>query len=143
MPSRLKLPLLTLCLALAFYAGDASAQGAKASSAAEFARQADQLKPGQWVWAPNVAQAGPLLIYVDLSRQLASVYRNGVRIGVSTRGLRALIIEVLELDPRPAYQARQLPVGDPKSLGTRHGFDLLGHDIKYEIREDHFLVHKI
>ena len=84
MPIRAKLPLLTLCLALAFHAGDASAQGAKASSAAEFARQADQLKPGQWVWAPNVAQAGPVLIYVDLSRQLASVYRNGVRIGVST-----------------------------------------------------------
>ena len=84
MPSRPKLPLLTLCLALAFYADDANAQGAKASSAAEFARQADQLKPGQWVWAPNVAQAGPVLIYVDLSRQLASVYRNGVRIGVAT-----------------------------------------------------------
>ena len=84
MPRRPQLPALTLCLALAFYADQASAQGAKASSAAEFARQSDQLKPGQWVWAPNVAQAGPVLIYVDLSRQLASVYRNGVRIGVST-----------------------------------------------------------
>ena len=84
MPSRLKLTAFTLCLALAFSADNASAQGAKTSSAAEFARQADQLKPGQWVWAPNVAQAGPILIYVDLSRQLATVYRNGVRIGVST-----------------------------------------------------------
>lgn len=60
------------------------AQGSTASSATEFARQADQLQPGQWVWAPAVARAGPVLIYVDLSRQLASVYRNGVRIGVST-----------------------------------------------------------
>jgi hypothetical protein len=59
-------------------------QGARVSSPAELARIADQLKPGEWVWAPSVAPAGPLLIYVDLSRQRATVYRNGVRIGVST-----------------------------------------------------------
>jgi hypothetical protein len=60
------------------------AQGAKVSSPAELARIADELKPGEWVWAPSVAPAGPLLIYVDLSRQRATVYRNGIRIGVST-----------------------------------------------------------
>ena len=64
--------------------GSAVAQGAKASSATEFARMADRLKAGEWVWAPAVAPSGPLLVYVDLSRQLATVYRNGVRIGVST-----------------------------------------------------------
>jgi len=42
------------------------------------------LKPGEWVWAPNVAPHGQVLVYVDLSRQLATVYRNGVRIGVSS-----------------------------------------------------------
>jgi hypothetical protein len=60
------------------------AQGAVASSPPELARMADKLKPGQWVWAPQVAPAGPLLIYVDLSRQRATVYRNGVRIAVTT-----------------------------------------------------------
>ena len=45
---------------------------------------ADHLKPGEWVWAPAVAPAGPVQIYVDLSRQLATIYRNGVRIGVTT-----------------------------------------------------------
>lgn len=64
--------------------GAARAQGAKVSSPAELARMADQLQPGQWVWAPQIAPAGPLLVYVDLSRQRASVYRNGVRIAVST-----------------------------------------------------------
>jgi lipoprotein-anchoring transpeptidase ErfK/SrfK len=59
-------------------------QGARVSSPAELARIADELKPGEWVWAPSVAPTGPLLIYVDLSRQRATVYRNGVRIGVST-----------------------------------------------------------
>ena len=62
----------------------AQGQGAKASSPTEFARIADHLKPGDWVWAPQVSPAGPLLVYVDLSRQLATVYRNGVRIAVST-----------------------------------------------------------
>ncbi len=73
-----------VCVALALVAGSAQAQGARVSSAAELARLADQLTPGQWVWAPQVAPAGPLLVYVDLSRQRATVYRNGVRIAVST-----------------------------------------------------------
>lgn len=57
--------------------------------------------------------------------------------------LRALIIEVLELDPRPAYQKRQLPPEEAKTWGTTHGFDLLGHDIKYEICEGYFLVYDL
>ena len=60
------------------------AQGAKVSSPVELARLADQLRPGQWVLAPNVAPEGPILIYVDLSHQRATVYRNGIRIGVTT-----------------------------------------------------------
>lgn len=60
------------------------AQGAVKSAQLELARQADKLKPGQWVWKPEIAPAGPILVYVDLTRQLATVYRNGVRIGVST-----------------------------------------------------------
>ncbi len=36
------------------------------------------------MWAPQIAPQGPLLVYVDLSKQMATIYRNGVRIGVST-----------------------------------------------------------
>lgn len=68
----------------ALTAATAHAQGAKVSSPPELARVAEKLKPGEWVWAPSVAPLGPILIYVDLSRQRATVYRNGVRIGVST-----------------------------------------------------------
>jgi hypothetical protein len=60
------------------------AQGAKTSAQLELARQADKLKPGEWVLKPEVAPDGPVLVYVDLTRQRATVYRNGVRIGVST-----------------------------------------------------------
>ncbi|MFC5606894.1 L,D-transpeptidase family protein [Variovorax soli] len=62
----------------------AAAQGARASSQVELAQKADSLKPGEWVWAPEVSRSGPVTIYVDLSRQVATIYRNGVRIGVST-----------------------------------------------------------
>lgn len=71
-------------LAAASAPSPAIGQGAVASSAPELARAAGKLKPGEWIWAPSIALSGPVLVYVDLSRQLATVYRNGVRIGVST-----------------------------------------------------------
>lgn len=73
-----------LLLGVAEPAQMAWAQGAKASSPPEFARAIDELKPGQWVWAPEVAPEGPVLLIVDLSRQIALVYRNGIRIAATT-----------------------------------------------------------
>jgi hypothetical protein len=70
-----------------------SALGAMAVAASPFARRARadsevedvrQLKPGQFVWYPERAEAGPVAIVVSLPDQLVYVYRNGVRIGVST-----------------------------------------------------------
>ena len=61
-----------------------AAQGAPKSAALELAKQAEKLKPGEWVWKPEIATTGPVLVYVDLGRQRATVYRNGIRIGVST-----------------------------------------------------------
>ena len=73
--------LLTLAIV---NAPPAEASGSKVCSPLELAKQAEQLKPGDWVWAPRIATKGPVLVYVDLDRQLATVYRNGVRIGVTT-----------------------------------------------------------
>jgi hypothetical protein len=42
------------------------------------------LKPGEYLWMPELAPAGPVVIVISLPEQLAYVYRNGVRIGVST-----------------------------------------------------------
>ena len=42
------------------------------------------LKPGQFEWSPAIAPAGPVTVVVSLPEQRAYVYRNGVRIGVST-----------------------------------------------------------
>ena len=62
----------------------ALASGSKVSSPLALAKQADKLKPGEWVWAGKIAPTGPILVYVDLGRQRATVYRNGVRIAVTT-----------------------------------------------------------
>jgi hypothetical protein len=43
-----------------------------------------KLKPGQYVWAPQVAPEGPTLLIVNVSTQRATLFRNGVPIGAST-----------------------------------------------------------
>ena len=42
------------------------------------------LKPGEFVWHPERAPDGFVAVVVNLSDQMAYVYRNGVRIGVTT-----------------------------------------------------------
>jgi hypothetical protein len=42
------------------------------------------LKPGQFIWAPQLAPKGPMVMIVSLTAQRAFVYRNGLRIGAST-----------------------------------------------------------
>jgi hypothetical protein len=42
------------------------------------------LKPGDYVWHPEVSPAGPVVVLVSLPDQIMYVYRNGVRIGRST-----------------------------------------------------------
>ena len=39
------------------------------------------LKPGQFVWNPDAAAGGPILVVASLTEQMVYVYRNGVRIG--------------------------------------------------------------
>jgi hypothetical protein len=50
----------------------------------EVAPLTPKLKPGDYVWHPEVAPAGPVVVLVSLPDQLLYVYRNGVRIGRST-----------------------------------------------------------
>ena len=81
--SKFGIALLACGLALAS-ASPALASGTKVTSQYQLARKAEQLKPGDWVWGESLAPRGPVLVYVDLDRQLASVYRNGIRIAVTT-----------------------------------------------------------
>jgi hypothetical protein len=42
------------------------------------------LKPGQYLWVPTIAPAGPVLAVISLKNQRCYIYRNGVLIGVAT-----------------------------------------------------------
>jgi hypothetical protein len=56
--------------------------GAPKSSVANTAVSA--LRPGEFIWTPQMEPQGPMTIFVNLVSQRAFVYRNGVAIGAST-----------------------------------------------------------
>jgi hypothetical protein len=56
--------------------------GARESSPADTPPPA--LRPGEFVWNPGVAPAGPIVVVVSLTEQRGYVYRNGVEIGYTT-----------------------------------------------------------
>jgi hypothetical protein len=43
-----------------------------------------RLQPGEFVWLPQASPRGPLLMVVSIPEQRAYLYRNGVRIAIST-----------------------------------------------------------
>jgi hypothetical protein len=54
------------------------------SFAAETLEDIKDLKPGEFTWHPERQKKGPVAIIVSLPQQRVHVYRNGVRIAVST-----------------------------------------------------------
>ncbi len=64
-------------------AASALAAAATRSYAAAVA-QIKALRPGEFIWRPQLSPEGPVVIVVSLPLQLVQVYRNGVAIAVST-----------------------------------------------------------
>lgn len=61
------------------------AQAAPASvQSAPVDRPPQELEAGEFIWTPDASPTGPLVMVISLDEQLAYVYRNGLRIGVST-----------------------------------------------------------
>jgi tRNA-Thr(GGU) m(6)t(6)A37 methyltransferase TsaA len=58
-------------------------------------------------------------------------------------GLKAMITEVLELDPRPAFQKRRYPATSPQAQGLDFGFDFLDYDVKWRIQDGAFVVREL
>jgi hypothetical protein len=70
--------------AIAPLAAAQSAPKASAEPANTLPKPTVALQPGEYLWMPQLAPKGPVVIIVSLPEQLAYVYRNGVRIGIST-----------------------------------------------------------
>ena len=49
-----------------------------------FLKPGEKLKPGEYVWEPELSPEGPVVVLVSLPEQMAHVYRNGLKIGVTT-----------------------------------------------------------
>lgn len=74
---------LALALAAILFAAPASAQEVSRAGRPIF-QVATQLKNGQYVWAPELSPAGPVLLVVNLATQRGVLFRNGVPIAATT-----------------------------------------------------------
>ena len=83
LPYRARALVLALLFALAApVAAGVPFWGAPASSPAN--TPPASLKPGEWVWQPQVAPAGPIVVVVALDEQRTYVYRNGLLVGYAS-----------------------------------------------------------
>jgi tRNA-Thr(GGU) m(6)t(6)A37 methyltransferase TsaA len=95
---------------------------------------ADSIPEATSGWAEETITRTP----VEFTEQaLQSIQRAGEK---KYPHLQELIIGMLELDPRPAFQKRKLSVENPESEGTRYGFRLFDFDVKWMIVSGVFRV---
>ncbi|HEY0324491.1 MAG TPA: L,D-transpeptidase family protein [Allosphingosinicella sp.] len=64
--------------------GHAEPVSAEIEEANSLEAEADDLRPGQFIWRPERAESGEVEVVVSIERQMAYVYRAGTLIGVST-----------------------------------------------------------
>ena len=76
--SFLTIALSVLILARCIVSAETFTEGVRVSP------ETDTLKPGEYVWEPERAPEGPLLIVASITEQVAYVYRNGIRIARSS-----------------------------------------------------------
>ncbi|WMJ68143.1 L,D-transpeptidase [Stenotrophomonas sp. 24(2023)] len=60
------------------------AQAPAAAPTSAPVRGPTDLKPGEYLWHPEISPTGPIVLVVSLDEQRAYVYRNGIAIGLST-----------------------------------------------------------
>jgi hypothetical protein len=66
---------------LLFFADPALAHAGRSATADA---TGDHFRPGQFLWEPELASSGTMTMVIDLARQRAYVYRDGMRIGATT-----------------------------------------------------------
>ncbi|MBV8214624.1 MAG: L,D-transpeptidase [Verrucomicrobia bacterium] len=71
-------------VSLYFFLCTAPSYGQAHTKGREVSPLTPTLKPGEYIWHPEVSPSGPVVVLVSIPDQLVYVYRNGVRIGRST-----------------------------------------------------------
>ena len=91
-------------------------------------------------WAAAPIERHPVIIHEKAAHTLARLEElDPVRFKDYTQ----MVTQTLEIDPRPAFQKRRLPVGSPEAEEARFGFDLLGYDIHWRIEAQNFVVYDV
>ena len=80
---RILTPAIALALTSALIPTSAPAQQVELGGR-NVLEAAGSLKPGQFVWAPELSRDGPALVVVNLATQRLVLFRNGVPVGAST-----------------------------------------------------------
>ena len=80
----MKQPLLHAVLILLLVAVSYAVPFWGAKSSAPAGTDPATLRQGEFLWEGDAVPSGPILVVVSLAEQRAYVYRNGIRIGVST-----------------------------------------------------------
>lgn len=78
-----RLRALSLAAGIALLAGASAAQMQPIGSGTVMA-SVERLRPGEYIWVPELAPRGPMLVVVNIATQRLVAYRNGVPIAVST-----------------------------------------------------------
>jgi len=95
---------------------------------------ADKIDQANSGWADIPVKKYSVQVSAEASEDLKNFDPSG--------DLEKMAIAMIELDPRPAFQKRKIPVEDVSSRGRKFGIDILNFDAKYEIIEDGFLITK-
>lgn len=74
----------TIALAVLVLAASPMPAPAQSLDSGSVMAAVEKLKPGEYLWAPQLAPAGPMLLVVNRQTQRLVVYRNGLPIGIST-----------------------------------------------------------
>lgn len=128
-----------LALTLAALLGQAAATAQPSLQSGSVFEAAQRLKAGEFLWAPQVAPEGPMLLVISLATQRAVLYRNGIPIAITTvstgrpgRRTPTGIFTVLERDAvhySSLYNSAPMPHMQRLTWGgvALHGGDLPGY----------------
>ncbi len=97
---------------------------------------ADSIPEATSGWADESVPKYPVHILPEALEKLGEIEK-------TQTGFRELMIQILELDPRPAYQKRDWPVENPESWGREYGIEIQGLEVKYRLAQNGISVWKI
>lgn len=93
---------------------------------------ADSIVDARSGWADLSIERNEVRFSAKAEAEIAAVKEKGIP------HFRELVTEMLELDPRPAFQQKR-----PRNEEERYGFIILDYDVQWSPRKDHFFVHQV